>query len=89
MSESMVIGIMRDSVLTVLYVAGPIMVVALVIGLIISILQATTQIQEQTLTFVPKIVAVLVFLLLMMPFILGKLTDFSEEMFTNISNILR
>ncbi len=85
----MVIGIARDAVLTVIYVAGPIMAVALLVGLTVSIIQATTQIQEQTLTFVPKIIAVFLFILLMAPFIMGKLTDFSEEMFKNIANVLR
>lgn len=89
MSQSMVIGIARDAVLTVLYVAGPVMVVALVVGLIISILQATTQIQEQTLTFVPKIVAVFMFILLMLPFFIAKVQAFAEEMFSNIANVLR
>lgn len=89
MSQSMVIGIARDAVLTVLYVAGPVMVVALVVGLIISILQATTQIQEQTLTFVPKIVAVFMFILLMLPFFMAKLQAFAEEMFSHIANVLR
>lgn len=89
MSQSMVVGIARDAVLTVLYVAGPIMIVALVVGLIISVLQATTQIQEQTLTFVPKIVAVLLSILIMTPFILTKLSNFAIEMFANISNVLR
>lgn len=89
MSQSMIIGIARDAIMTVIYIAGPIMAVALIVGLIVSILQATTQIQEQTLTFVPKILAVLIFILLMAPFIMSKLTDFTTEMFSNVSNILR
>ena len=89
MSQSMIIGIVKDAILTVLYVAGPIMMVALVVGFIISILQATTQIQEQTLTFVPKIVSVFLFLLLMLPFFLSKLQGFAEEMFSNIAHVLR
>lgn len=89
MSQSMVIGIARDAVLTVLLVAGPIMTIALVVGLIVSILQATTQIQEQTLTFVPKIVAVFVSILLLLPFFMAKLQTFAEEMFNNIANVLR
>ena len=55
MSESLVIGIVKEGIVTAIKVAGPLLGVAMVIGLIISILQATTQIQEQTLTFVPKI----------------------------------
>ncbi|MCG8482259.1 MAG: flagellar biosynthesis protein FliQ [Clostridia bacterium] len=89
MSQSMVIGIARDAVLTVLSVAGPVMVVALTVGLIVSILQATTQVQEQTLTFVPKIVAVFLCILLLLPFFMAKLQTFAEEMFNNIANVLR
>lgn len=85
----MIIGIARDAVMTVIYVAGPIMAVALVVGLIVSILQATTQVQEQTLTFVPKILAVFLFILLMAPFIISRLTDFATEMFSNVANVLR
>ena len=58
MSESLVIGVVKDAIMTALKVAGPILAVAIVIGLIISIIQATTQIQEQTLTFVPKLLGV-------------------------------
>ena len=58
MSESLVIGVVKDAIMTALKVSGPILAVAIVIGLIISIIQATTQIQEQTLTFVPKLLGV-------------------------------
>lgn len=60
MSQEMVISIAEKGVLTVLIISGPLLIIALAVGLIISIFQATTQIQEQTLAFVPKIVAVLV-----------------------------
>ncbi|MFA5527256.1 MAG: flagellar biosynthesis protein FliQ [Peptostreptococcales bacterium] len=89
MSQAMVIGIAKDTILTILYIAGPIMMIALIVGFLISILQATTQVQEQTLTFVPKIICVFVSLLLLMPFFLSKLQGFAEEMFGNIANILR
>lgn len=89
MTQSMVVGIMRDAFVMVLLIAGPIMAVALIVGLIISIIQATTQIQEQTLTFVPKIFTVVFFLLLMMPFILGKMRDYTEGIFESMANIVR
>jgi flagellar biosynthesis protein FliQ len=62
------LDVARDGIVTFLKVAGPLMVIALVVGLVISLLQALTQIQEQTLIYVPKIVAVFAALLLMLPF---------------------
>ena len=59
MSENLVTGIVKDSLFTALKVVGPILLVSILIGLIISIFQATTQIQEQTLTFVPKLIGAL------------------------------
>jgi len=58
MSENMIMGVMKDAISTGLLVAAPILISAIVVGLLISILQATTQIQEQTLTFVPKLITV-------------------------------
>ena len=63
-----IIDVARDGIFVFLKVAGPTMLVALVVGLVISLLQALTQIQEQTLIYVPKIVCVFAALLLMLPF---------------------
>lgn len=63
-----ILDIARDGILTFIKVAGPLMGVALVVGLVVSLLQALTQIQEQTLIYVPKIVAVFATLLLTLPF---------------------
>ena len=60
MTDQTVVNIAREAVLTVLLVAGPALGIGMLVGLLVSIFQATTQIQEQTLTFIPKIVAVLV-----------------------------
>ena len=57
MSEQMIMGIITKALSTALMVAGPILIIALVIGLLVSVFQAATQIQEQTLTFVPKLIA--------------------------------
>ncbi|PLX33122.1 MAG: flagellar biosynthetic protein FliQ [Clostridiales bacterium] len=89
MSQSMVNDVMKDALTTILLTAGPVLVVALCVGLIVSILQATTQVQEQTLTFVPKIVAVFFTIMITGPYMLGKLTDFTTRMFGNISNMIR
>ena len=58
MSEQMIMGIITKALSTALMVAGPILIIALVIGLLVSVFQAATQIQEQTLTFVPKLIAI-------------------------------
>lgn len=63
-----ILDVSRDGIFVFLKVAGPLMIVALVVGLIVSLLQALTQIQEQTLIYVPKIVAVFAALLFMLPF---------------------
>ncbi|GJE41055.1 flagellar biosynthesis protein FliQ [Methylobacterium soli] len=63
-----ILDVARDGIFVFLKVAGPLMIVALVVGLLVSLVQALTQIQEQTLIYVPKIVAVFAALLLMLPF---------------------
>ena len=73
--------ILREALTTALMVAGPMLIVGLVVGLMVSIFQAVTQIQEQTLSFVPKIVAMMVTLILIIPWIGVRLLEFSERMF--------
>lgn len=80
--------IIRDAIQTALTIAAPILIVAIVVGLIISIFQATTQIQEQTLTFVPKLIAIAIVGLLTGSFMLHKLMSFTERIFALISNIV-
>lgn len=88
MSSEFIIGLAGQAVFTVLKVSAPMLVIALAVGLLISIFQATTQIQEQTLAFVPKIVAVLVALLLFGPWILTTLVDFTYGILNNLSNYI-
>ena len=87
MSENLVVGIVKDSLYTALIVAGPILIVSIVIGLIISIFQATTQIQEQTLTFVPKLIGIAIVGLLLGSFMLHKLVAFTERIFELIIKV--
>ncbi len=68
MNGAEVLDIARDGIWTLLWVAGPLMLVALVVGVAISLIQALTQIQEMTLVFVPKIVAIFVALIVALPF---------------------
>jgi flagellar biosynthetic protein FliQ len=79
MDESVLLEVGRDAVIVTLKLGAPLMVIALLIGLVISLFQALTQIQEVTLTFVPKIIVVFVAMLLLAPFMLHTLTDFTER----------
>ena len=84
MNGEFVISLAEKGVYTILIVSGPLLLLALVVGLIISIFQATTQIQEQTLAFVPKIVAVLVVIVFFGPWMLSKMISFTYEIFSNL-----
>jgi flagellar biosynthetic protein FliQ len=79
MDEAILLEVGRDAVIVTLKLGAPLMLIALLIGLIISMFQALTQIQEVTLTFVPKIIVVFVSMLLLAPFMLHTLTDFTER----------
>lgn len=75
--------------MTIITVAAPILIVAMIVGLVISIFQATTQINEQTLAFVPKIVAILVVLLVFAGMMLTNLTDFTYRMYGYVDTMLK
>jgi flagellar biosynthetic protein FliQ len=87
MSPETVVHIGRKAVETVLLTAAPMLIAALVIGLIISIFQAATQINEQTMTFIPKIVAVFITLLIFGPWIMNILITFATGIFTSIATV--
>ncbi|MFO7578172.1 MAG: flagellar biosynthesis protein FliQ [Pelovirga sp.] len=87
MSPEFVVNIGREAIETTLMCAAPMLIAALSIGLIISIFQAATQINEQTLTFIPKIVGVFVTLLIFAPWILQKSTAFLISIFNQLPNI--
>ncbi len=79
---------MQDAITTILYASLPIVGIGMVVGIIISIFQAATQINEQTLTFVPKIIAMLLALLIFGGFILSTLTQFGERLFDYIEQFV-
>jgi flagellar biosynthesis protein FliQ len=83
--EIMEIG--RLALIVFFKVSMPIMIIALVVGLVISLLQALTQIQEQTLVFVPKVLIVFIALVFLMPFMLETMKDFNDELSRRIINI--
>ncbi|MGB3160681.1 flagellar biosynthesis protein FliQ [Carnobacterium sp.] len=82
-----VLDIIREAFMTMIVVAGPVLIIALVVGLLISILQATTQLQEQTLSFVPKILAVVVSLIVFGNFMLNALIGFTQKIFEMIAQL--
>lgn len=84
MSAEFVIQLAGQAVYLVLKASAPMLLAGLIIGLIVSVFQATTQIQEQTLAFVPKIVGVLVAMLLFGPWILTSLVDFTFNILNNL-----
>ncbi|MEK4385139.1 flagellar biosynthesis protein FliQ [Solibacillus sp. FSL W7-1464] len=84
MTQEMVIAIAENAVFTILIVSGPLLLIALISGLIVSIFQATTSIQEQTLAFVPKIVAVLMAIIFFGPFMISKMTDYFHDILNNL-----
>lgn len=76
-----IVDLVRDVLLLVLHVGGPVLVVGVIIGLIISLFQSLTSIQDQTLSFVPKILGMIVVALLLLPWMVGQLVEFAVEMF--------
>jgi flagellar biosynthetic protein FliQ len=89
LDQAEIITVMQDAVTTILTVAAPIMIVAMVVGVVISIFQATTQINEQTLAFVPKIVAILLVILVFGGMMLSNMTEFSARMFGYATTMLQ
>ena len=88
LSQNEIILVMREAVYTVLMSSLPMLLAALIIGVIISIFQATTQINEQTLAFVPKIIGILLALILFGGMILNNLSDFTINLFESVSGML-
>lgn len=85
MNEADVIDIAREAIVVTLKVGGPTMMLALLVGLAISLVQALTQIQEMTLTFIPKVLTIFASMLLFMPFMLATLIDFTERLMDRIA----
>lgn len=88
MTPDSVIKIAEQGIWVVLSVCGPLILLALFVGLIVSIFQATTQIQEQTLAFVPKIVAVLLGIVFFGPWMLSRLLSYANDIFSNLTRFI-
>ena len=84
MNEAAVVEVGREALWVILKVAGPIMAAGLVIGLVIALFQALTTIQEMTLTFVPKIIVIFVAVIIFLPWMMGTVSIFTEQLFDRI-----
>jgi flagellar biosynthetic protein FliQ len=89
MTEDVAIGIGSEAIKTVILLAGPMLVSALAIGLVVSVLQAITQINESTLTFIPKMVAVVVVLMVMGPWMLEVLSEYTVQVLESAGELGR
>jgi flagellar biosynthesis protein FliQ len=89
MSQDLVLEIFRSSMKTAILVMSPILLVTMIVGLVVSIFQAATQIHEMTLTFVPKILAVVICLLVLFPWMLNQLMSFTINLFSNLPLYVR
>lgn len=89
MDEGLVLDLFQQAMLNIIILASPLLLAGLFVGLAVSIFQATTQIQEATLAFVPKILAVFLTLILLGPWLLKKSTEFTIYIFSNINNFVK
>ncbi|HAT89799.1 MAG TPA: flagellar biosynthetic protein FliQ [Roseburia sp.] len=88
MTEGQVLDVAKEAIYTIIICSAPMLLISLVVGLIVSIFQTVTSIQEQTLTFVPKIIAVFVGLMIFGSWILTNLTEFVTTLWSNFSMYL-
>ena len=89
MSPDLVTQLARDAIEVTLYLSLPILGIGLIVGLLVSLFQAVTQIQEVTLIFVPKIVVVLVSLLFLSPWMMQKMMHYTEQLIINLPQYVR
>jgi flagellar biosynthetic protein FliQ len=87
MTPELVMDIGQQALRTTLAVAGPMLLAGMVVGLIISIVQAATQVNEMTMTFVPKIVVVFIVIVVSLPWAISQLTTFTQTMFDHMSRM--
>jgi flagellar biosynthetic protein FliQ len=89
MSVGSAISLLRGGILEILVLSTPVLLISMAVGLVISILQATTQIQEQTLSFVPKIIAIFIALGFLGPWLFARLMQYTYQLFAQIPALVR
>ena len=87
MNDVAVLEVSREALWVVLKIAAPLLLAALLVGIVIALFQALTSIQEMTLTFVPKIVVIFISLIIFLPFMVSSLVDFGQQLFGRISTL--
>lgn len=88
MDESIVLDVGNSALYLIMYLSAPLLLAALVTGFIVSVLQAATQIQEQTLSFIPKLIAIVIALMLMGPWMLQLWLTFTHDLFMSIPDLI-
>jgi len=89
MNELVIVDIAKEALRTALYIAGPALLVSMVVGLSISIFQVVTSLQDQTVAFVPKVVAVMATVVLCFPWMMRLMVHFTTRMFTDFNNVVK
>ncbi|MHB1392446.1 MAG: flagellar biosynthesis protein FliQ [Clostridia bacterium] len=89
MNQGVVIDVAQEAIKVVLMISAPILVLGLLVGLIVSIVQATTQIQEPTLSFIPKIIAISLTMLIFGPWMMNIMYEFTVKLFENIPTYIK
>jgi flagellar biosynthetic protein FliQ len=89
MTPEFVVGCARQAIELTLLIALPLLGIGMIVGIIVSVIQAATQIQEMTLTMVPKIVAIFLALLIAFPWIMDKMMTYTRNLFLNLPNYIR
>ena len=89
MTADFIVGFGKEVVWVTLLVSGPMLLFGLIVGLIVSVFQAVTQVHEMTLTFIPKILAVMFALVLFFPWMMRIMLNFTEKLFVNIPLYIR
>jgi len=89
MNELIIVQLGREALRTALYVAGPALIVSLIVGLSISIFQVVTSLQDQTVAFVPKVIAVMAVVVLSFPWMMRVMVQFTTRMFTDFNAVAR
>ena len=88
MTEEAVLDITSEALWTVMIVSAPLLIISLIVGLIVSIFQAITSIQEQTLTFIPKLIAIFIGIMLFGSFIINTVVGFMEELWGSFGDYI-
>lgn len=87
LTESVILDIFREALVLSIKLAGPLLLISMLVGLVIAILQAATQVHEQTLTFVPKALTIVVLLLLLAPMMISSCSEFMDHIFELITKV--